>query len=68
MQALGELGGKATAFQIVEQIKLRVGDMDSNTITPRLAPLADKKLIERTEERGPGRNGSRRQMVWRLLP
>jgi hypothetical protein len=41
--------------------------MDSNTITPRLAPLADKKLIERTDERGPGRNGSRRQMVWRLL-
>lgn len=65
MQAFGELGGRATAYQIVEQVRLRHPSIDSNTITPRLAPLAEKGLIERTDERGPGRSGGRRQIVWR---
>ncbi len=65
MDAFAELGGRATAFQIVRQVQLRYPDIDSNTLTPRLKPLEDKGLIERTSEKGPGRNGSRRQIIWR---
>lgn len=66
LQAFGELGGRATAFQIVEQVRLRYPDIDSNTLTPRLKPLERKGLIVKTDEKGPGRGGARRQMIWRV--
>ena len=67
LDAFGELGGRATAFQIVEQVKIRFPDIDSNTLTPRLKPLERKGLIVKTGEKGPGRGGAKRQMMWRLV-
>lgn len=67
IQAFVDLGGHATAYQIVQQVQARHPNIDSNTITPRLKPLERKGLLERTDQRGPGKNGPRRQMVWRLL-
>jgi len=61
LEALRELGGKGTAYQVERHIGI-----DSNTITPRFKPLEAKGLIERTDERGPGR-GTRSQIVWRVL-
>ena len=67
IQAFLELGGAATAYQVVKQVQLRYPDVDSNTITPRLKPLERKSLLRRTDRRGPGKNGPRRQMVWEVF-
>ena len=64
LYAIAELGGKATAFQIVKQVQVSHPDIDSNTLTPRLRPLERKGLIKKTDEKGPGRGGARRQIVW----
>ena len=66
LDALNRLGGSGTAYQI-ERVARRVHpNIDSNTITPRLKPLERKRLVRRTDKRGPGR-GSRKQIVWEVL-
>lgn len=66
LAALRDMGGMGTAYQCVVRIQQGHPDIDSNTITPRFKPLEGKGLIERTDERGPGR-GTRSQIVWRVL-
>jgi predicted ArsR family transcriptional regulator len=60
LEALCDMGGKGTAYQVEQHIGI-----DSNTVTPRFKPLENKKLIHRTDQRGPGR-GSRTQIIWQV--
>ena len=65
MDAFGEMGGSATAYQLVIAVQRNHPEIDSNTITPRLKPLERKGLIERTGLKGLGRGGHRSQIIWR---
>ena len=66
LAALKSFDGKATAYECERWIQSRHPDIDSNTISPRFKPLETKGLIQRTDERGPGR-GSRTQIIWEVL-
>ena len=65
LDTLNSLGGSGTAYQCVVCVQRTHPDIDSNTITPRFKPLENKKLIHRTDQRGPGR-GSRTQIIWQV--
>ena len=67
LDAFRDMGGAATAYQIVIAVQRSHPDIDSNTITPRMRPLERKGLIERTGRKGPGRGGLRTQMIWRMI-
>lgn len=67
LDAFRDMGGAATAYQVVIAVQRNHPDIDSNTITPRLKPLERKGLIQRTTRRGPGRSGLRSQIVWRVI-
>lgn len=59
--ALGNLG-PSTTEQLADHLQLAV-----ITVSPRMKPLETKGLVERTEDRRPGRSG-RMQIVWALKP
>tara|TARA_R100001244_G_scaffold786_3_gene1494 strand:+ start:8107 stop:8505 length:399 start_codon:yes stop_codon:yes gene_type:complete len=47
--------GPMTALEIENAVRQTLPDVDSNTITPRLAPMRRAGLIERTGIKRPGR-------------
>ena len=63
LDALRNLGGKGTAYEVEVWVQIENPAIDSNTITPRFKPLERMGKIERTEDRGPGR-GKSTQIVW----
>ena len=65
--ALLAIGGRGTNWQIEQFLKGTGVEIDSNTVTPRMKPLENKKYIERTSDRGPGRKGPTAQTVWRAI-
>lgn len=61
LTALGSAGGSAINDEIVAH-----SDEDWNTITPRMAPLERKGMVERNGKR-PG-SKTKQQTIWRITP